>query len=107
MKNVLVFNHRVVLYFLTIWHYLELDFWSRIGTSSVLEVMPVLAGHNKSVAVLLHSRKTVALSTSLMKQQFVVTHTIRQTEIPTLLDIWVANTTSVKIMYPQKKLLLH
>ena len=27
-----------------------------------------------------------------MKQQFVVTHTVRQTYIPVLLDSWVTNT---------------
>jgi len=39
---------------------------------------------------------------SLMKQQFVIAHTIRQTEISTLLDSRVMNTPSVKILYPQK-----
>jgi hypothetical protein len=29
---------------------------------------------------------------SLMELQFVVTHTIRQTDIPALLNIWVKNT---------------
>jgi hypothetical protein len=29
-----------------------------------------------------------------MKQQFAVTHTIRHTEIPALLDSWVTNTLS-------------
>jgi len=32
---------------------------------------------------------------SVMKQQFVVNHLIRQTEIPALLDGWVTNTPSV------------
>jgi hypothetical protein len=41
-----------------------------------------------------------------MKQQFVVTHTIHQTEIPALLDSWVKNTSSVKMLCAQKKLLL-
>jgi len=36
----------------------------------------------------------------LMKRQFVVTHTIRQTGIPALLDSWVTNTPS-KIMCKQ------
>jgi hypothetical protein len=40
-----------------------------------------------------------------MKQQFVVTHTIRQTEIPALLDRWVTNTPSVKMPCPQKNCL--
>ena len=44
---------------------------------------------------------------SLMKQQFVVTHTIRQTEIPALLDSWVANTPSFKILYPRNNCLLY
>ena len=35
----------------------------------------------------------------------VVTHTIHQTEIPTLLDSWVTNTPSVKMLCPQKNLL--
>jgi hypothetical protein len=39
---------------------------------------------------------------SLMKQQFAVTHTICQSEIPALLDSWVTNTPSVKILHPQK-----
>jgi hypothetical protein len=38
-----------------------------------------------------------------MKQQFVVTHTIRQTGIPELLDGWVTNTLSVKMLCPHKK----
>jgi hypothetical protein len=35
---------------------------------------------------------------SLMKRQFVVTHTLRQTEIPALLDSWVTNTHCVKML---------
>ena len=31
-----------------------------------------------------------------MKQQFFVTHTVHQNEIPTLLDGWVTNTPSVE-----------
>ena len=41
-----------------------------------------------------------------MKQQFVITHTIHQTEIPALLDGWVKYKLSVKMLCPQKKLLL-
>jgi hypothetical protein len=37
-----------------------------------------------------------------MKQQFVFTHTARPTEIPALLNSWIKNTPSVKIMYAQK-----
>lgn len=37
-----------------------------------------------------------------MKQQFVITHTTHQTELPTLLDSWVTSTPSVKMLYPQK-----
>ena len=44
---------------------------------------------------------------SLMKQQFVVTHTIRQTEIPALLDDWLTNTPCVKMLCPQKSSELH
>ena len=40
-----------------------------------------------------------------MKQQFVATHTICQTEIPTLIDSCVTNTTSVKMLCPQKNCL--
>jgi hypothetical protein len=40
---------------------------------------------------------------SLIKQQSVTTHTIRQTEILG----WVTNTRSVKMLYLQKCLLLH
>jgi hypothetical protein len=39
---------------------------------------------------------------SLMKGQFVVIHTIRQTEIPVLLDSWVINTPSVEMLCSQK-----
>jgi hypothetical protein len=35
-----------------------------------------------------------------MKWQFVITQTICQTEIPALLDSWVTNTPSVKILCP-------
>jgi hypothetical protein len=45
---------------------------------------------------------TYVLDISLMKEQFVVTHTIRQTEIPALLDSWVTNTPSIKMLCPQK-----
>jgi len=41
-----------------------------------------------------------------MEQQFVVTNTIRQTEIPVLLDIWVTNPPSFKMLFPQKQLLV-
>lgn len=44
---------------------------------------------------------------SLMKQQFLVTHIIRQTEILALLDIWVTNTTfSQNYVYMKKFLIL-
>jgi hypothetical protein len=33
-----------------------------------------------------------------MKQQFIVTHTVRQNEIPAVLDVSVTNITSVKIL---------
>ena len=42
-----------------------------------------------------------------MKQEFVVTHTIRQTEITTLLDISVTNTPSVKMCPQQNSLSLY
>ena len=35
-----------------------------------------------------------------MKQQFVTTHTIRQIEIPALLDSRVTNTPPVKMYFP-------
>ena len=37
---------------------------------------------------------------SLMKQQFVLTHTIRQNEIPALVDSWVTNTPSANVLRP-------
>jgi len=40
-----------------------------------------------------------------MKRQD-VTHTIRQKVIPALLDSWVTNTPSVKMLCPQKLLLV-
>jgi hypothetical protein len=43
---------------------------------------------------------------SLMKQQFDVTHNIRQTEILTLLDSWVTNTFSQNLVSTKRKLLL-
>ena len=39
-----------------------------------------------------------------MKQQFFLTHTIHQTEIPALLDSWVTNTQIVKMLCPQQKI---
>jgi hypothetical protein len=36
------------------------------------------------------------------KKQFVVTHTIRQTQIPAKLDSSVTNTTAAKMPYQQK-----
>jgi len=41
--------------------------------------------------------------TSLMKRQYIVKHTICQTEIPALLNSCVRKSASVKIMFPQKK----
>ena len=43
-----------------------------------------------------------------LKKQFVIihTHTLRQTEMPALIDSWATNTPSVKMWCPQKKLLL-
>jgi len=38
----------------------------------------------------------------LIKQQFVVTQTICQTQIPTLLYSWVRNTPAVKMLCPQQ-----
>ena len=40
---------------------------------------------------------------SLMKWQFVITHTICRTEIPTLLDRWVKNTPSFKLLWSRQK----
>jgi hypothetical protein len=40
----------------------------------------------------------------LTKRQFIVTHTIRQTEIPALMDSCVTNTPSVKMLCPQKNI---
>ena len=37
-----------------------------------------------------------------IKQQFFITHTIFQTEIPALMDSWVTNQPSVKMLCPQK-----
>jgi len=37
------------------------------------------------------------------KKQFVVINTACQNEIPALLDSWVKNTSSVKMLYPLKK----
>ena len=42
---------------------------------------------------------------SLVKQQFVVTHTIHQTDNPILLDSWVTNT-PVEIWCPKELLLI-
>jgi len=39
-----------------------------------------------------------------MKRQSVVTHTIRRTHITALPDSWVTNTSSVKMLCPQKKI---
>jgi hypothetical protein len=40
-----------------------------------------------------------------MERQYVVTHTVRQTEFPALLDSWVTNTPSVKTLSPEKNCL--
>jgi hypothetical protein len=39
---------------------------------------------------------------SIMREQFVVTHTVFLVEISASLDMWVKNTLSAKILYPQK-----
>jgi hypothetical protein len=38
----------------------------------------------------------------LVKQQVVLTHTIRQAKTPAVLDSWVTDTTAVEIVCPQK-----
>ena len=43
-----------------------------------------------------------AINVTRMGKQFVVTHAICPTEIPALLDSWVTNTPSVKMLCPQK-----
>ena len=40
----------------------------------------------------------------LMKRQYVVTHTVSQTEISTLLDSWFKNTPSVEMLFLQKNI---
>jgi len=42
-----------------------------------------------------------AINVTRMKEQFVVTYTIRSTEIPALLDSWVTNTRSIKMLCPK------
>jgi hypothetical protein len=42
---------------------------------------------------------------SLIKQQFVVTHAVRQNEIPALLGAWITNKPSAKMFYLQNNLL--
>ena len=48
---------------------------------------------------LLHDSVSSIHIISPMKQQFIVTYTIPQTEIPALLHNWVTNTPCVKILY--------
>ena len=55
---------------------------------------------------LVYKMPFVCVCVSLIKQQCVISHTIRQTEIPALLHSWVTNTRSVTTFSPQKKLLL-
>jgi hypothetical protein len=43
-----------------------------------------------------------ALSLSLVERQFVVTHIIRQAEIPALLDSSMTNTPSLKFLFESK-----
>ena len=60
----------------------------------------------KKVSACNGSPNLVTFFTMLMKRQFVVTHTVRQTEIAAFLGIWVADTPFVKMLCPQKKKLL-
>jgi hypothetical protein len=62
----------------------------------------VIRGHWYLMIIHLMWLSVGKIPISLMKQQFVVTHTIRQTEIPALLDSWVTNAPSVKMLQPQK-----
>jgi hypothetical protein len=52
------------------------------------------------------SRLTTPTKISLIKQQFAVTHTIRQTEYLALLHAILENILSVKILKKKKKMLL-
>ena len=40
----------------------------------------------------------------LTRQQFVITHTVRQTEIPALLANWFINAPSVKMLSPKERI---
>ena len=44
----------------------------------------------------------IVINILFMKQHFVVTHTVQQTEIHTLLDSWLTKAPSVKMLDPQK-----
>jgi hypothetical protein len=46
-----------------------------------------------------------AINLALTKQQYVVTHTIRQNDVPDLLASWFTKTPSIKMSWPQKNCL--
>ena len=53
-------------------------------------------------AELIAAATSRATNATRMKKQFVLTHAIRPTEIPAFLESWVTNTSSVKMLCPQK-----
>jgi hypothetical protein len=67
--------------------------------------LPVWLGQAMLQFLHLHLQDTFSQvgNISLMKQQFLITHTICQAQIPALLDRYVKNTRSVKVWCPQKK----
>jgi hypothetical protein len=67
-----------------------------------LALVSVTAGRTEQLVEMWTPPEEFNIIVSLMKQQFVVTHTIRQTEIFSLLYSWVTNTLSINILYVQK-----
>ena len=70
--------------------------FSIYGLSRMAKIRRKRAGISFSISVTVFILR-------LIKQQSVVTHTIRQTETPALPDSWATNTSSVKMLCQKKK----
>jgi len=72
----------------------------RIPSRQSLNCTRFLPSISVFVALLVKSALAFKCTKSIMKQQFIINHTIHQTQMPALLDNWVINTSSFKMLCP-------
>jgi hypothetical protein len=99
--------HRyIVAYVLTLYLHVD-EKESHIKNKQIISIMLHISKHNLNKHLNLlrtnlvsktvtRCHTTAVRNTSFMKQQFVVTHTIRQSKIVAFLHSWITNTPSIK-----------